>query len=67
MRKNFQVTLTNYKNQSVIVYVPNCETEKEAWIRVQEAENKYNPSSKALVTKIEECNSYEQFCKINEI
>ena len=63
MNKNFQVTLTDYKNENIVIYVPNCETEKEAWRRAQEAERKYNPQSKALVTKIAECQSYEDFCK----
>ena len=67
MYKNFQVTLTNHKNETVLVYVPKCETEREAWSRAQNAEKRYNPESTALVTKIEECESYEHFCKINNI
>ncbi len=63
IKTNYQVTLTNWKNEAVVIYVPRCENEKEAWSRAQEAERKYNPDSKALVTKIQLCQSYEDFCK----
>ena len=64
---NYQVTLTNWKNESVVIYVPRCENEKEAWGRAQAAERKYNPENVGLVTKIEQCQSYEEFCKANNL
>jgi len=64
---NYQVTLTNWKNETVVIYVPRCENEKEAWRRAQEAEKKYNPENMGLVTKIELCQSYEDFCEENNL
>lgn len=62
---NYQVTFTNYKNQVSAVYVPRCENEKEAWNRSQAFVNKYASDDLrgALVTKIEVCQSYEDFLK----